>query len=200
MGFRLFGYPGAPSLKELFFISYAGAIRGAVALGCVLRIDDSVENRSVIATTSFLLVVFTTIVLGSTTSTLSKLMFSEEVAEARRQNAARKHGGDAHVGPDQFGKDENMTVTFDEGYIKQPPGCFVRFIKNFDVKWMKPNLIYDFHNHYQVQKQKQLQEARKGGLHQPMMDHHKHTPGSESQPLNSHNQKYGIEMKNVSES
>lgn len=71
-------------MKELIFIAYAGSIRGAVALGCVLRIDHSVTNRSVIVTTSFLLVVATTIVLGSTTSTLGKLFFSEEVAEARR--------------------------------------------------------------------------------------------------------------------
>mmetsp|Transcript_1946 Transcript_1946/g.1406 ORF Transcript_1946/g.1406 Transcript_1946/m.1406 type:complete len:119 (+) Transcript_1946:1035-1391(+) len=97
----LLGYPGAPSTKELVFISYAGCIRGAVALGCVLRIDDTVVNRSVIVTTSFLLVVFTTVVQGSTTSTLSKLMFSEEVTEARRQNAARKHGGAGeYTGPD----------------------------------------------------------------------------------------------------
>ena len=41
-------------------------IRGAVAFGLVLRIDTSVVHRSVIVTTSLSLVVFTTVVLGST--------------------------------------------------------------------------------------------------------------------------------------
>ncbi len=45
-------------------------IRGAVAFGLVLRIDNDVENRSVIVTTALTLVVFTTIVLGSTVATV----------------------------------------------------------------------------------------------------------------------------------
>ena len=45
-------------------------IRGAVAFGLVLRIEEEVENRSVIVTTSLGLVVVTTIVLGSTVATV----------------------------------------------------------------------------------------------------------------------------------
>jgi NhaP-type Na+/H+ or K+/H+ antiporter len=45
-------------------------IRGAVAFGLVLRIDEEVGNRSVIVTTALTLVVFTTIVLGSTVATV----------------------------------------------------------------------------------------------------------------------------------
>jgi hypothetical protein len=45
-------------------------IRGAVAFGLVLRIEESVENRDVIITTSLSLVCFTTIVLGSTVATV----------------------------------------------------------------------------------------------------------------------------------
>jgi len=45
-------------------------IRGAVAFGLVLRIEKSVVNRPVIVTTSLSLVVFTTIVLGSTVATV----------------------------------------------------------------------------------------------------------------------------------
>ena len=64
--YRLFGYRANISLKQLVFIAYAGMIRGAVAFGLVLRIDTSVVHRSVIVTTSLSLVVFTTVVLGST--------------------------------------------------------------------------------------------------------------------------------------
>ena len=50
-------------------------IRGAVAFGLVLRIDNHVVNRSVIVTTSLTLVIFTTIFLGSTVATINKVLF-----------------------------------------------------------------------------------------------------------------------------
>ena len=67
---EMFGYKSGLRFKDLFFISYAGTIRGAVAFGLVLRIDDSVINKPVIVTTSLSLVVFTTIVCGSTVATM----------------------------------------------------------------------------------------------------------------------------------
>jgi hypothetical protein len=67
---ELFGYKSGIRFRDLIFISYAGIIRGAVAFGLVLRIDDSVEHRSVIVTTSLGLVCFTTIFLGSTVATV----------------------------------------------------------------------------------------------------------------------------------
>jgi hypothetical protein len=70
LSFRIFGYKSGIRLKDLVFISYAGMIRGAVAFGLVLRIDDSVANKNVIVTTSLSLVVITTVVLGSTVATV----------------------------------------------------------------------------------------------------------------------------------
>jgi NhaP-type Na+/H+ or K+/H+ antiporter len=67
---ELFGYKSGIRTKDLVFIAYAGMIRGAVAFGLVLRIDKQVENRPVIITTALSLVVFTTIVLGSTVATV----------------------------------------------------------------------------------------------------------------------------------
>lgn len=49
-----------------------------------MRIDESVENRSVIITTSLSLVVFTTVVLGSTVATMSKILFGKEIEEKKR--------------------------------------------------------------------------------------------------------------------
>ena len=63
-------------------------IRGAVAFGLVLRIEEEVENRSVIVTTSLGLVVFTTIVLGSTVATVQKCLFGKEMAAAKAKEAA----------------------------------------------------------------------------------------------------------------
>ena len=64
------GYKSGISSKQLAFISYAGLIRGAVAFGLVLRIDSSVKHKPVIVTTSLCLVVFTTVLLGSTVATV----------------------------------------------------------------------------------------------------------------------------------
>lgn len=75
---ELFGYKSGISLKQLVFISYCGLIRGAVAFGLVLRIDESVENRPVIVTTALTLVVFTTVILGSTVSLVQKILFGKE--------------------------------------------------------------------------------------------------------------------------
>jgi len=65
-----FKYKSGIQFKQLIFISYAGLIRGAVAFGLVLRIDDSIENKPVIVTTALSLVVTSTILLGSTVATV----------------------------------------------------------------------------------------------------------------------------------
>lgn len=63
-------YDAAIDLNELVFIWYAGMIRGAIAFGLVLRIDDTYPNKRVIVTTALNLVVFTTVVFGSTVGVL----------------------------------------------------------------------------------------------------------------------------------
>ena len=65
-------------MKELIFIWYAGMIRGAIAFGLVLRIDDSFVNRNVIVTTSLSLVVFTTVIFGSTVGLISKCLIKKD--------------------------------------------------------------------------------------------------------------------------
>lgn len=59
-------------------------IRGAIAFGLVLRIDDSYTNRGVIVTTSLSLVVFTTVVIGSTVGLLQLWLFQKEEPEIER--------------------------------------------------------------------------------------------------------------------
>ena len=74
---RLCGYNSGLSIREIIFIWYAGMIRGAIAFALVLRIHDEVEaNREVIVTTLLLLVVFTTVVCGSTVGVLQKCLFA----------------------------------------------------------------------------------------------------------------------------
>jgi len=78
---RCCGYNHGLSIQELIFIWYAGMIRGAIAFGLVLRIDDSYTNRDVIVTTSLSLVVFTTVVFGSTVGLLRDCVFAKESVE-----------------------------------------------------------------------------------------------------------------------
>ena len=61
----LFGHKMQVSWKELLFIGFAGMIRGAIALGLVLQIDNSIKEREVIITTSLVLVICTTLFYGS---------------------------------------------------------------------------------------------------------------------------------------
>ena len=69
------------TFKELFFIWYAGLIRGAIAFGLVLRISPEFSNRSVIVTTCLTLVVFSTIFFGSTVGLLGKCLFDKAPIE-----------------------------------------------------------------------------------------------------------------------
>ena len=76
---RLCGYNSGIAWKEVFFIGYAGLIRGAIAFGLVLRIDGaSVEHRSVIVTTCLTLVVFTTVVFGATVGSMQAFLFPKD--------------------------------------------------------------------------------------------------------------------------
>ena len=74
---RLFTHQPKISLKEQFFICYAGLIRGAIAFGLVLRLSGIItdhEKLAIIETTALTLVVSTTLIFGSTMSLVQKLL------------------------------------------------------------------------------------------------------------------------------
>lgn len=81
-------------MKELVFIAYAGFIRGAVSFGLVLKIDENLNNRAVIVTTCLTLVMFSTIVFGSTVITMSKFFFKREPSSQRSYSLIS--GGSKH--------------------------------------------------------------------------------------------------------
>lgn len=65
-------------IKQQIFVWFAGMIRGAIAFGLVLRIDNSVKNKDVIVSTSLALVIFTTVVLGSLLGVIQKMLFADK--------------------------------------------------------------------------------------------------------------------------
>jgi NhaP-type Na+/H+ or K+/H+ antiporter len=112
------GFKSPLNFKELIFVWYAGMIRGAIAFGLVLRIDKSFVNRDVIVTTSLSLVVFTTVVFGSTVGVIGKCLFRDvkeeeqkkEKAEAVSKTKALQENLLCKVNEDKEGEDN------DDGY------------------------------------------------------------------------------------
>ena len=68
-------HPNPLNYRELVFICYAGLIRGAIAFGLVLRIDNSFAGRDLIVTTCLSLVLISTVVFGSTIGLVSACLF-----------------------------------------------------------------------------------------------------------------------------
>lgn len=81
------------TLRELGFICYAGLIRGAIAFGLVLKLDDTIINREVIITCSLSLVIITTIFFGSTVSLCQKLILPPIHREAHRGSFHEEYHG-----------------------------------------------------------------------------------------------------------
>jgi NhaP-type Na+/H+ or K+/H+ antiporter len=129
-------------MKELVFISYAGLIRGAVAFGLVLRIDKLIPNRDVIVTTSLALVVFSTVVFGSTVATMSHFLFRDEMAEKKRLFEELVRSGRFKEGDDinnmEYSESSPMKTV-----KKKKNNCVKRF-KLFDTLFMKPSLCHNY--------------------------------------------------------
>ena len=150
---ELFGYKSGIKFKELIFISYAGIIRGAVAFGLVLRIDESVEHRSVIVTTSLALVCFTTIVLGSTVATVQICLFGRPKHGQKIENSEGGHDmNNSHheevlhpnVGEEAEVADEQTPVSLGpDGKPVRKVDC-LKLMKNMDSNVIKPFLIYNY--------------------------------------------------------
>ena len=65
------------SFKQVLFICYAGLIRGAIAFGLVLKLDNTLvkqENLAVITTTALTLVVSSTLIFGSTMQMVQRVL------------------------------------------------------------------------------------------------------------------------------
>lgn len=71
------------SLRELCFISWGGMIRGAIAFGLVLKIEeDKVSEREVIITTTLALVIITTLFFGTFMKFAQKIMIPPPASPA----------------------------------------------------------------------------------------------------------------------
>lgn len=166
--FELFGYKSGIKFRDLIFISYAGIIRGAVAFGLVLRIDETVEHRSVIVTTSLALVCFTTIFLGSTVATVQRCLFGKHPkaeGEEHDDPNASHHEQVIHpnLGEDKEEEDVTpMSVGADGKAVKTVP-CS-KLLKKADKELIKPFLIYNYESYTHKKQQEFYEVMNKHGV------------------------------------
>lgn len=140
---RLCGYNSGIKWKEVFFMGYAGLIRGAIAFGLVLRIDGStVENRSVIVTTCLSLVVFTTVFFGATVGSMQAFLFPKEdntLSEALSDGSAESTHSQALHPNEEKEEDDGSTKT-----KSKKLGCCLRTWMKLDFLILRDLLIYNY--------------------------------------------------------
>ena len=138
---RLLGYQSGISWKQVFFIGYAGLIRGAIAFGLVLRVDHSVTHRSVIVTTCLTPVVFTTVFLGATVGLVQKCLFAADIANDDLQSVASEasvHSEALH--PNEEKEEDDAGSTKDRRRL----GCCLQTWMRLDELILRPLLIYNY--------------------------------------------------------
>ncbi len=85
---RLLGHKAKVTFRQSLFIAYAGLIRGAIAFGLVLTIDESIPFRGVIITTTLTLILVTTIVYGTTMALMQRLLVPPKVEEKHEYDSS----------------------------------------------------------------------------------------------------------------
>ena len=138
---RLCGYKSGISFKQVFFIGYAGLIRGAIAFGLVLRIDNQVGQRSVIVTTCLTLVVFTTVFFGATVGMVQKCLFAKDIANEELRSVE----SDLSVHSEALHPNEEKEEE-DGGSAKgrKKHGCCLTTWMRLDELILRPLLIYNY--------------------------------------------------------
>lgn len=130
----LCGYNSGITFKQVFFIGYAGLIRGAIAFGLVLRLDESLPNRSVIVTTCLTLVVFTTIFFGATVGPMQDYLFKKEVEDTVSQTSVEAQAFHPN--------EENEQI--DEPHVHRKKGCCESQWLRLDEFFFRPCLIHNY--------------------------------------------------------
>jgi NhaP-type Na+/H+ or K+/H+ antiporter len=141
--------PNALTFKELVFIWYAGMIRGAIAFGLVLKIEDDFPNKELITTTCLALVVFTTIVFGSTVGLLSDCLFRKENEEKKLLLKQATDNVSQSEKPSQQ-KESNLMLhpNFERSHTakisEESDSCW----ESFNRKYVKPTFCFKYSPEY----------------------------------------------------
>ena len=152
---KLCRYDCKLTFKQQIFIWFAGMIRGAIAFGLVLKIDEKTSpNRGIIITTTLTLVIFTTVVMGSLLGVLQNCLFGKEAggeAEEKKLGGIDQplmSGSDVHPNEAPALEHPNQSAAEQE---KNEAGCGSRF-GDFEKKYIKPIFVHN----YSVEMQQQV--------------------------------------------
>lgn len=125
-------------------------IRGAVAFGLVLRIEDDVDSRSVIVTTSLALVCFTTVFNGSTMAIVARVLFGKPVEAHEHHEPGHvdesHHELVTHPNYDEIEEIKKLAPT-DPNAVIPGEGKIKTFMRRFDANTLMPLLIYNYKQH-----------------------------------------------------
>jgi len=70
------------SFREISFLTYAALIRGAIAFGLVENLDEhSFDKKEVIVSTTYALVILSTVIFGGLTPIVQKLLLPSKKSE-----------------------------------------------------------------------------------------------------------------------
>ena len=83
------------------FICYAGLIRGAIAFGLVLTIDEHVvHDKEVIVTTTLALILITTVLYGTTMGLMQRVLVPPKVEDEHEYDSISE--GEEHLDKSEY--------------------------------------------------------------------------------------------------
>ena len=105
---------------------FAGLIRGAIAFGLVLRLDEESdipeEIRDIIITTALVLVIFTTLVFGSIMPLLSKCLLPKKGAKMKKEGASGRASMASNLSQSRFTQKSAITHNLKNSRITNETG------------------------------------------------------------------------------
>lgn len=140
------------SFREAIYLYMGGMIRGAIAFGLVLRMDESLPNREVIITTSLCLVIVTTVVFGSSMPLMTKFILKPPAPKEHKKIESNEEEGKELSNLDHsesfhevFRHPNEMSLLPEEiedmGVKSARP---IEWFKSLDEKVFRPFFIYKY--------------------------------------------------------
>lgn len=134
--------PQILSFKDVIYVFYSGLMRGSIAFGLLLRINNDLPDREIILTTCLTIIVVTTIIFGSTTGLLARMLLFNNydskqllLVESKSNISAKLDLSDKSqikdpLLPQKKGEKRNLT--------------FLDYVKRFDEYILRPIFIYNY--------------------------------------------------------
>ena len=143
------------NFNEAVYLYIAGMIRGAIAFGLVLRMDESLPNRGVIVTTSLCLVIVTTVIFGSSMPIMTKYLLvpaptapTPQISDEESKNSEElleiQSAKSEESSYENFKHPNEVSLVEDEDMKKFSQGKCATLFKKIDEDFIRPMFIYKY--------------------------------------------------------